>query len=70
VQLKTDRVYALNRTAARFWELLAARKSLGAIERKLAEEFEVGGERLRKSIERLLSSLHSKKLVRRTGKPL
>lgn len=64
VNLKTDRVYALNPTAARVWELLAARRSLASIERKLAEEFSVDGSKLARDVTRLLATLRAKKLVR------
>ncbi len=70
VQLKTDCVYALNQTAARFWELLASKKSLDAIERQLEQEFAVDKPTLERSVARLLSVLRAKKLVREKGKKL
>jgi hypothetical protein len=64
VNLKTDRVYALNPTAARVWELLAARRSVASIERKLAEEFSADGAKLSRDVARLVATLRAKKLVR------
>ncbi len=65
VNLKTDRVYALNETAARFWELLTSRKSLRSVEQALAKEFAVDDAKLSREIARLVSTLRAKKLVRR-----
>jgi hypothetical protein len=64
VNLKTDRVYALNPTAARLWELLAARRSVASIERKLAEEFSADGAKLSRDVAKLVATLRAKKLVR------
>jgi len=64
VNLATDRVYALNQTAGRFWELLASRHGLPSIERTLAREFAIEGAKLSREIARLVSSLEAKKLVR------
>jgi coenzyme PQQ synthesis protein D (PqqD) len=68
VNLKTDRVYALNPTAARVWELLAARRSLASIERKLVEEFSVDGSKLSRDVAKLVTTLRAKKLVRAKGR--
>ena len=65
VNLATDRVYALNQTAARFWELLASRRGLPSIERALGREFAIEGAKLSREITRLVASLEAKKLVRR-----
>jgi hypothetical protein len=65
VNLQTDRVYALNQTAARIWELLASRRSPQFIERTLAREFAAEGPKLSREIGRLLSTLRAKKLVYR-----
>jgi predicted methyltransferase len=70
VNLKTDRVYALNQTAARFWELLASRRSIQSIERQLMREFTVEPSKLGRHISGLLSTLKAKKLIhggRRVG---
>lgn len=64
VDLTTDRVYALNDTAARVWELLASGRSIEHIERKLAQEFTVSPAHLRRSVTRLVSMLERRKLVR------
>lgn len=64
VQLETDCVYALNPTAARIWELVAARKSPDAIERALSQEFAIDAPTARRSVANLLSALREKKLVR------
>ena len=63
--LKTDRVYALNQTAARFWELLASRRSLESAERQLIREFAVEPSKLARQVAGLVSTLKAKKLVQR-----
>jgi Coenzyme PQQ synthesis protein D (PqqD) len=66
VDLRSDRVYALNGTAARVWELVVSGRSIAGIERKLVREFAVSPARLRQSVTRLLSMLERRKLVRAT----
>lgn len=63
VHLKTNRIYRLNRTAARFWELLAEGKDRAAAERALAEEFDVEDETLRQETTGLLAELSSEGLL-------
>ncbi|MGH7896443.1 MAG: PqqD family protein, partial [Candidatus Binatia bacterium] len=63
VQLKTDRVYALNDSAARIWELVASGRSVREIQRAVAEEFAVDPAILERSIRRLLSRLNSRRLL-------
>ncbi len=41
VDLKTDQIYSLNRTAARIWELLCADCDRAEVERRMLEEFDV-----------------------------
>ncbi len=63
VHLGTNRIYALNPTGARFWELLAAGVDISDIKAQLLREFEVDGEQLDSEIESLLASLTSEGLV-------
>ncbi len=63
VHMKTNRIYALNRTGARLWELVAAGSSRGEIRAQLAHEFDVKQKVLDDEIETLLSSLAREGLI-------
>jgi Coenzyme PQQ synthesis protein D (PqqD) len=63
VNLRTNEIYTLNRTAARAWELIAEGRDRSGVEAGLAEEFsadetEVGGE-----LDDLLDELVEKELI-------
>jgi hypothetical protein len=57
VNLKTDRVYALNRTGARVWELLVGGCDRADLAHRLPQEFDGTGADLTGQIEALLGSL-------------
>ncbi|HEX2570900.1 MAG TPA: PqqD family protein, partial [Polyangia bacterium] len=63
VELHTNRMYELNTTGARIWELLAAGQDLGGIEAQLQEEFDIGGATLRSELLGLLGRLRAEGLV-------
>jgi hypothetical protein len=63
VHLGTDRIYALNETGARFWELLVTRADLGTIRSRLLAEFEISPADLDREISALLDELHREGLV-------
>jgi len=63
VHLGTSRVYALNRTAARFWAHLISGGDLDEITRRMTDEFDVEAEALAREIERLVGSLRTEQLV-------
>jgi Coenzyme PQQ synthesis protein D (PqqD) len=63
VHLGTNRIYSLNTTGARFWELLAAGRDRSEITEQLLREFDVSPEQLEEEIEALLASLVSEGLV-------
>ena len=63
VNLQTNRIFALNATAARFWELLTAGHDREEIVRVMCDEFEVDAGHLEGEIDSLLSSLASEQLV-------
>jgi hypothetical protein len=64
VSLETNRIFELNRTGARFWELLQSENDRGRIEAQLLEEFEVTEEELSAEVDRLIKSLNDEELVR------
>jgi hypothetical protein len=57
VDLKTDRIYSLNRTAARAWELFCADCDRAEVERRMLEEFEVTPGEVTEAIDELVASL-------------
>jgi hypothetical protein len=63
VHLGTNRIYSLNSTGARFWELLAGGRDRSEIKEQLLSEFDVSVEQLEEEIEALLASLVSEGLV-------
>jgi hypothetical protein len=63
VNLKTNRIFALNRTGARLWELLEAGCDRSEISRRMQTEFDVDAAQLDQEIEALLSSLIDEELV-------
>jgi len=66
VHLKTNQMYALNPTGARFWELLSEGRDTARIEATLLAEFEVDAGDLRSEIDRLLRELVDAGLVDRS----
>ena len=57
VDLKCDRIYSLNRTAARAWELLCADCDRAETERRMLHEFDVPPAELTGAIDELVESL-------------
>jgi hypothetical protein len=63
VHLRTNRIYSLNSTGARFWSLLALGGDRNTIERQLLAEFDISHEELRDEVDRLLASFQEEGLV-------
>jgi len=63
VHLGTNRIYSLNETGARFWELLASGSERAEIERQLLDEFVVEPQDLRQEIDSMLGALAEEGLV-------
>jgi hypothetical protein len=56
-------IYTLNRPAARVWELIDGRRSVGAIKEKILTEFDVTPVDLEKRVRELLKDLKDIKAV-------
>lgn len=67
VDLATNRIFSLNPTGARFWELLADGLSRSAIRARMLEEFDVDAGVLDDEIERLVRELNAESLVEYHG---
>jgi hypothetical protein len=63
VNLKTNRIYSLNDTGARLWELLAAGHDRKAAEAALIDEFDVEEDELRKEVATVLDELAREGLI-------
>jgi hypothetical protein len=63
VHLRTNRIFTLNPTAARFWELLGAGLDRDAIKSAMRDEFEVDEPRLDEEIEALVAELSGQGLL-------
>lgn len=63
VNLRTNRIYALNETGARFWELLGEGLQRTEIERTLRQEFDVEPQQVTAEVDRLLADLTREGLV-------
>ena len=64
VNLRTNRFFLLNRTGARFWELLVSGNGLDAIEEQLCREFEVDAAEAAANVKRILVLMKDEQLVR------
>ena len=66
VDLKTDRIYSLNRTAARIWELVCADCDRAEVERRMLEEFDVTPGQLAEAIDEVIMSMTQDGLLMRS----
>src|SRR4029450_3389348 len=62
VDLRTNRIFALSPTGARFWELLSEGKSRPEIEEQLLREYEVARETVSAEIDSLVRALEDERL--------
>ena len=63
VNLQTSRIFELNRTGARLWELLGEGFSESQIVAQLLAEFEVPEEQLTNEVRSLIDSLLQERLI-------
>ena len=63
IHMKTNRIYELNRTAARLWELLSDGRDRTEIQRLMLQEFEVADDQLAREVEDRLASLRDERLI-------
>jgi hypothetical protein len=63
VHMNTDRIFVLNRTGARLWELLCEQLDQVAIERRLLSEFDVDEAQLAGEVDELLRVLTEEQLI-------
>ena len=63
IHMKTDRIFVLNRTGARLWELLCATHERAEIQQRLLQEFDVTDAELPAQIDDLLTALKNESLI-------
>ena len=63
LHMKTDRFYNLNRTGARFWELLNEGHDLDHVQEQMLKEFDVEPAALEKEIKDMIVSLQKEDLL-------
>jgi Coenzyme PQQ synthesis protein D (PqqD) len=63
VHLKTNKIYALNETGSRLWELLVAGHDSESIKRELQREYDAEPQEIEREVESLLASLTAEELV-------
>jgi len=63
MQLQTDRIFSLNPTGARFWELVAGGMKLDAIREEMGKEFDVPPDILAAEVEGILALLIGEQLL-------
>ena len=63
VNVRTNRIYQLNPTSARLWELISAGNDRSDIERLMLQEFDVTEMQLRAEIDNLVAVLKDESLV-------
>ena len=63
IRLTTNRIYELNLTGARLWELVGSGATVGSILERLTEEFDAPPDTIRGEIEDLVRDLLAEGLV-------
>ena len=63
VHLKSNRIFELNVTGARLWELISFGHNITEIEREMIRDFDVEPERLARDINEMLASLKKEELL-------
>lgn len=63
VHPKTDRIFLLNRTGARIWELLSERLDLDDIQERLFQEFKGDRCQITQDIQKIVSSLAEERFI-------
>ncbi len=64
INLRTNKIYELNATGSRIWEMLGAGKTVAEIEAGLQQEFDVAPAEAAQAIEETLAHLSREDLVR------
>ena len=63
VHTRTDKIYVLNKTGARVWELLGAALDRGEVAGRLADEFEAAPDEIAREVDALIDALVEGRLL-------
>jgi len=63
VNLRTNRIYELNRTASALWELLEEGTDVSQLEAKMRERFDVAPDELRREVDQVMRRMTDAGLV-------
>ena len=63
INMKTNRIYELNETSGRLWELLCAGKSLEEIRQVMLQEYDVEAGQLAAEVDGIIISLEQEQLI-------
>jgi len=63
VQMRTNRIFTLNATGTRIWELIESGCDEGSLVDRLRAEFDASEAKLREEVETLLDSLRAEGLI-------
>ena len=63
INMKTNRIYELNETSGRLWELLCAGNSLEQIREIMLQEYDVEASQLVAEVDRMITSLEQEQLI-------
>ena len=63
VQLQSDRIFELNRTGARIWELIAQNQTKADIVKTLTQEFDVSDQSATAEFDQLVNKLSVENLI-------
>jgi hypothetical protein len=63
VHLKTNRIFSLSATGARFWELLSNGRSRSEIEAELLREYDVSPQQVSTEVDWLVRTLEAERLL-------
>lgn len=63
IHINTDKIFVLNRTGARLWELLSSGLERTEIQRQILQEFAVTEDQLTREVDELVASLRDEQLI-------
>ncbi len=63
VHTRTDKIYVLNKTGARVWELLGAALARGEVAGRLADEFDAARDEIAREVDALIGALVEGRLL-------
>jgi hypothetical protein len=63
IHVNTDKIFVLNRTGARLWELLSSGLDRADVHQRMLQEFDVTEDQLTREVDELIASLRNEQLI-------